>query len=66
MDGHGLCIWDLHTDERKHTWSKTNGFSTFAVNFRRDMIAVAEYSLKPTIHLFDCDLNPIHSFEGRL
>ena len=38
----------------------------FTSSYRRDIVAVAEYSMNPSIAIFDTNLEHIHTFEGKL
>jgi hypothetical protein len=64
LDGNGLCVWDLASNKREHIWSQKYGFSSLTTNFRRNVMAVAEYGLNPDIHIYDASLNFVHTFSG--
>ena len=64
LDGPGLCVWDTKTGEKKHVWSKKYGFSSFDTNHRRDLLVVSEYGLKPEIHMYNSELELLHTYQG--
>lgn len=64
LDGQGLCVWDTKANDRKHIWSEERGFAEFTTNFRRDLLAVAEYAMNPPVHLYDAQLNHLHTFKN--
>ena len=64
LDGHGLCVWDLASNKKEHIWSNKYGFSTFTTNFRRNVMAIAEYGMNPSVYIYDADLKLNHTFTG--
>jgi hypothetical protein len=48
----GYTFWDIESGKRETIPSERNGFTCSAISMRRDLLALSEYGLNPSVHIF--------------
>jgi len=62
-----FCTLDLKSGKKDHIWSSRNGFQTFAANYKRGLIVLAEQGLNPSIFIYQFpNKKPIATIQSKI
>lgn len=62
MAGNQIVFWNATTGHKDYLeCPRPTGFSCFATNQMKDLVAVSEYGLKPKCYIFQCPSKKLYA-----
>lgn len=61
-----FTVWNLDTGEKEYIISEHHGFSNFDINYKQEIIALAEFGMNPNVYIYDTNLRKLGQIQGKL